>query len=52
MMLFKLFNALASFQDYIIKIMAKKLDILVIIYLNNIPINMKNPSQSYIKAVK
>ena len=35
-MLFKLFNTLASFQGYINKIIAKKLDIFVIIYLNDI----------------
>ena len=51
-MLFGLFNFLASFQDYINKILAKKLDIFAIIYLNNIFIYTKNPKQSYIKVVK
>ena len=34
--LFELSNALASFQDYINKILAEKLDVFVIIYLDNI----------------
>ena len=33
---FGLFNALASFQGYINKILAKKLDIFVIVYLDDI----------------
>ena len=35
-------NAPASFQDYINKILAKKLDIFVIIYLNDILIYIKD----------
>ena len=35
-MLFGLFSALASFQGYINKILVKKLDIFVIVYLDNI----------------
>ena len=35
-MLFGLFNAPASFQSYINKIFAEKLDIFVIVYLDNI----------------
>lgn len=35
-MLFGLLNILDSFQDYINKILAEKLDILIIMYLNNI----------------
>ena len=41
---FRLFNALASFQGYIYKILAKKLDIFVIIYLDNILIYIANKS--------
>ena len=33
---FGLFNALIIFQRYIIKILAKKLDIFVIVYLDDI----------------
>ena len=40
MMLFGLSNALASFQSYINKILAKKLDFFVIIYLDNILISI------------
>ena len=36
MILFGLSNAPANFQDYINKILAKKFDVFVIIYLNNI----------------
>ena len=41
-MLFKLSNAPASFQSYIKKILAEKLNIFVIIYLNYILIYTKN----------
>ena len=36
-MSFELLNALASFQRYINKILAKKLEFFVIIYLDNHP---------------
>ena len=52
LLLYKLFNAPASFQGYINKIFAKKLDIFVIVYLDNIFIYTKNPSQAHIDAVK
>ena len=39
---FGLFNAPASFQGYINKIVTKKLDIFVIVYLNNILIYIKD----------
>lgn len=35
-MVFDLFNALTSFQDYMNKILAKKLDVFVIFYLDDI----------------
>ena len=41
-MLFEPFNAPSSFQGYINKILAKKFDILVIVYLDNILIYTKN----------
>ena len=50
-MFFGLFNTPATFQDYINKILAKKLDIFVIIYLDNILIYVKDPGQSHVKAV-
>ena len=49
---FDLSNALASFQGYIIKILAKKLDIFVIVYLNNILIYTEDIGQSYIDSVR
>ena len=50
-MLFRLSNALASFQGYIKKILGKKLDIFVILYLDDIFIYIKDLSQGYIEAV-
>ena len=43
-------NTPASFQDYINKILAEKLNIFVIVYLNNIFIYMKDPSQAHVNA--
>lgn len=51
MMFFRLSNALASFQDYIIKILAKKLDIFVIIYLDDIFIYTKDLGHCHVTAV-
>ena len=50
-MLFSLFNILATFQRYINKILAKKFDIFVIIYLDDILIDTKNSGQPHVKAV-
>ena len=52
MMPFGLSNAPASFQGYINKILAKKLNIFVIVYLNNILIYTKNPGQDHVEAVR
>ena len=49
-MLFGLSNAPASFQGYIHKILAKKLDIFVIVYLDDIFIYSKNPGQAHVNA--
>ena len=48
---FKLSNAPASFQDYINKILAKKFNTFVIVYLDNILIYTKNKGQDHVKAV-
>lgn len=48
---FGLFNAPATFQGYMNKILAEKLDVFVIVYLDNILIYIKNPGQAHIKAV-
>ena len=50
-MLFGLSNAPASFQGYSIKILAKKIDIFVIVYLDNIFIYTKDPGQAHVNAV-
>lgn len=51
-MLFGLSNIQKNFQGYINKILAKKLDIFVIIYLDDIFINIKDLGQSHITAVR
>ena len=51
-MLFGFFNALTTFQEYLNKNLAKKLDIFDIIYLNNILIYIKDLSQSYVKVMQ
>ena len=45
-MLFRLSNIPASFQRYINKILAKKLDVFVIFYLNDILIYTKDKGQA------
>ena len=49
---FDLFNVSISFQDYINKILAKKLDFFVIVYLDDIFIYTKDPGQSHVEVVK
>ena len=49
---FGYFNTLASFQDYINKILAEKLDIFIIIYLNNIFIYTEDQGWGYIEAMR
>ena len=48
---FGLSNALATFQEYVNKILVKKLDIFVIIYSDDILIYTKNPGQAHVEAV-
>ena len=50
-MLFGLSNTPASFQGYINKILAEKLNIFVIIYLDATFIYIKYPVQSYVAAI-
>ena len=50
-MFFGLSNALATFQGYVNKILAEKLDVFVIIYLDDILIYIEDPSQPYIEAI-
>ena len=49
---FGLSNTPATFQEYVNKILAKKLDIFVVIYLDNILIYTKNPGQPHVEAVR
>ena len=51
-MLFRLCNAPASFQGYINKILAKKLNIFVIVYLDDILIYTEDPGQAHVDAVR
>ena len=51
-MLFGLFKAPASFQDYINKILAVKLDIFVIVYLDDILVYTKDPGQPHVDVVR
>lgn len=46
---FELSNAPTSFQGYVNKILAKKLDIFVIVYLDNILIYIKNLNLAHVK---
>ena len=51
-MLFSPFNVLASFQRYVNKILAEKLDVSVIVYLNDILIYTKDSGQDHVKVVR
>ena len=51
-MSFGLTNAPVSFQRYINKILAEKLDIFVIVYLNNILIYTYDDGDGHVKAVQ
>ncbi len=50
-MLFGLTNALATFQGYINKILAVKLDVFVIVYLNDILIYTESKGEEHVQAV-
>ena len=50
-MLFGLSNTLASFQGYINKIPAEKLNIFVIVYLDDILVYSENQDQDHVDAV-
>ena len=51
MMSFGLINISISFQEYIIKTLAKKHNIFVIVYLDNIFINTNDDGDDYITAI-
>ena len=52
MMLFGLINASGSFQGYINKILAEKLDIFFIVYLDDILIYIEDPGKTHVEAVR
>ncbi len=45
-------NTSASFQGYINKIFIEKLDIFVVVYLDNILVYIKNSNQLHIEAIQ
>ena len=45
-------NVPASFQSYINKILAKRLNIIIVVYWNNILIYTKNLRQPHVKIVR
>ena len=51
-MFFGLSNAPATFQEYINKIMTEKLDVFVIVYLDDILIYTKDLSQPHIEVIR
>ena len=51
-MLFDLSNVPATFQGYVNKILAEKLNIFVIVYLDDILIYIEDPSQPHVEAVR
>ncbi len=50
-MLFRLTNTPATFQSYINKILAEKLNVFGIVYLNDILIYTKSKGKEYMEAV-
>lgn len=52
MILFELSNTLASFKSYINKILAGKLDIFVIVYINNILIKNNDLSLTQVNIIQ
>ncbi len=48
---FRLTNTPATFQGYINKILVEKLDVFVIVYLDDILIYTENEGKEYIQAV-
>ena len=49
---FGLTNVLATFQGYINKILAEKLNVFVIVYLDDILIYTKDESKGHVQAVR
>ncbi len=51
-MLFRLTNALTTFQGYINKILAEKHDVFIIVFLNDILIYTKSEGKKYVEAIQ
>ena len=51
-MVFGLFNALTNFQGYINKILVEKLDIIFIMYLNDILIYTEDQGRGHVKVMQ
>ena len=49
---FGIFNAPASFQEYVNKILEEKLDVFVIVYLDDILIYTEDAGQGHVEAVR
>ena len=49
---FSLFNAPATFQGYVNKILFEKFDIFIIVYQDDILIYTKDPGQPHVEAVR
>ena len=49
---FGLTNAPATFQGYVNKILTEKLDVFVIVYLDDILIYTEDPGQAHVEAVR
>lgn len=52
LMSFRLSNAPANFESYMNKILAEKLDVFVIVFLDDILIYIEDKGQGYIDAVR
>ena len=50
-MFFGLINVPAMFQNYINKILAKKLNVFVMVYLDNLLIYTKSKNKEHVKAI-
>ena len=49
---FSFFNTLATLQRYINKILVEKLDVFIIVYLDDIPISTKDSGQPHFEAIR
>ena len=49
---FELTNTLATFQSYINKILAEKLNVFVIVYLDDILIYIENEGKEHVETVQ